>query len=96
MSVKTDVLGEDGAKLHWIGKEDAQKVILYFHGASYYYNDAIFFLVPHPPNLGDGFITPLNANHITFMNNIRLRVKQNVNVDVKVAFLEYSTLEIFS
>lgn len=29
---KTDVLGEDGAKLHWIGRGDAEKVILYFHG----------------------------------------------------------------
>lgn len=72
MREKTDILGEDGAKLHWIGKEDAQKVILYLHG--------------------DGFVTPLNQKHITFMNNIRLRVKDRVNIDLRVAFLEYTLI----
>lgn len=31
----TDVLGENGARLHWLGSKSAEKVVLYCHGGGY-------------------------------------------------------------
>ncbi|GJJ07959.1 hypothetical protein Clacol_002166 [Clathrus columnatus] len=72
LKMRTDILEDGGAKLHWIGREDAEKVILYFHG--------------------DGFITPLNKDHLRFMNGIRLDLKYQAKVNVKLAFLEYTLI----
>ena len=88
--VVTEVIGDDGAKLHWIGRKDAKKVLLHFHSESDIRSNHGANFERH--NLkGGGFVLPLHLGHFSLINYFRREVTRRSGVEVKAAFLEYSS-----
>ena len=85
--VFTEFVGEEGAKLHWVGHKDAKKVVLHFHGYSQL--PAALYSI-NIPNTGGGYVLPLFHAHLNLINHFRREIKRRSGMEVKVALLEYS------
>lgn len=86
----TELIGNEGAKLHWVGHKSAKKVILYYHGDFILLCFCIDSRSDYFDGKGGGYVLPLSEFHLTFNSYIRREVRRKSGVDVKIAFLEYS------
>ena len=93
VEVVTELIGDDGAKLHWIGRKDAKKMMLHFHSESSF--PFVIMTLIWACFRGGGFALPLHHGQLSLHNYFRCEIKRRSNIEVKVAFLEYSTCSGF-